>query len=122
MDVDRKRVVAGLSTVDGRCLWIGMLLVSGRYVTGFWITVKTKAIMPLIHDGCVRQYYRVDKREIHYLKFILEGYDGLAVMRTVDSEAGSVVLHVAPGCEQDVSAIVDDLKGHIRIEASKPGQ
>ena len=74
------------------------------------------------HEGCIQQYYRVDRREIHYLKFILEGYDGLAVMRTIDPQAGLVVLHIPPGCEKDVDAILEDLKGHIRIEASKPAQ
>jgi len=84
--------------------------------------VSYQPITPWRHEGCLRQYYRVDRREIHYLKFILEGYDGLAVMRTVDPQAGLVVLHVPPGCEKDVNAILDDLKGHIRIEASKPAR
>lgn len=79
-------------------------------------------IPPWMYRACVRLYYRVDRREIHYLKFILEGYDGLAVMRTVDPQAGLVVLHVPEGCENDVRAIVDDLKGHIRIEASEVAQ
>ena len=50
------------------------------------------------------------------MKFVLEGYDGVAVMRTVDPQAGLVVLHVAPGCGKDVDAIIDDMKGSIRIE------
>ena len=81
---------------------------------------NNQAIRPWTHEGCLRQYYRVDRREIHYLKFILEGYDGLAVMRTVDPLAGLVVLHVPAGCEKDVDAIVDDLKSHMRIEALRP--
>jgi hypothetical protein len=76
--------------------------------------------MPQTDEGCLKQYLRIDRREIHYLKFILEGYDGLAVMRTVDSQAGLVVLYMPPGCEKDVNAILDDLKNHIRIEAWKP--
>ena len=75
-------------------------------------------MMASIEHECMRQYYRVDRREIHFLRFILEGYDGLAVMRTVDPETGVVVLYVAPGCENDVSAIIDDLKRDIRIECS----
>jgi hypothetical protein len=52
------------------------------------------------------------------LKFILEGYDGVAVIKTVDSHAGVVVIHVAPGCEYEVNAIIDDLKRDIRIETA----
>jgi hypothetical protein len=76
--------------------------------------------MALIARACFRRYYRIDRRQIHYLKFILEGYDGVAVMRTVDSQAGLVVIHVAPGCEYEVNAIIGDLKRHIRIETVKP--
>ena len=40
----------------------------------------------------------------------------MAVMRTINPEAGLVILHVAPGCETEVAAIIDDLKKHVRIE------
>jgi hypothetical protein len=74
--------------------------------------------LALIAEACLRRYYRIDRRQIHYLKFILEGYDGVAVMRTVDSQAGLVVIHVAPGCEFEVNAIIDSLKRQIRIETT----
>jgi hypothetical protein len=76
--------------------------------------------MPLGARQCIMRYYRIDRREIHYLKFVLEGYDGVAVMRTLDPQAGLVVLHVAPGCEDVVDTIIDDLKGCIRIEGAGP--
>ena len=75
--------------------------------------------MVLIANACSRIYFRIDRRQIHYLKFILEGYDGMAVMRTLDSQAGLVVIHVAPGCEYVVNAIIGDLKNDIRMETSK---
>ncbi|MBW2108133.1 MAG: DUF4911 domain-containing protein [Deltaproteobacteria bacterium] len=65
---------------------------------------------------CVKKWYRIDRREIHYLRFVLEGYDGLAVLRTVDPDKGLVVVHAAPGCEDDVAAIVDDLGAQLKIE------
>ena len=63
-----------------------------------------------------KRCYRVDRREIAYLKFILEAYDGLAVVSTLDSQAGVVVVHIAPGCEQDVEKIVADLSRDIMME------
>ncbi|UCD88347.1 MAG: DUF4911 domain-containing protein [Desulfobacterales bacterium] len=45
----------------------------------------------------VRRYYRIDRRQIHFLKFVLEGYDGVAVLRTIDPSEGLVVLHIGPG-------------------------
>ena len=67
-----------------------------------------------------KRYYRVDRREIAYLRFILEAYDGLAVVSTVDPEAGILVLHIAPGCEPDVEIILQDLKREIMMEPAQP--
>ncbi len=67
---------------------------------------------------CGTRYYRIDRRQVHLMKFVLEGYDGLAVMRTVDPRQGLVALHIPPGCEADVDMIIEDLRGHMRIEAA----
>jgi hypothetical protein len=67
-----------------------------------------------------KKYYRIDRREIAYLRFILEAYDGIAVVSTLDSNAGFVVIHIAPGCEQDVEMILQDLKRSIMLEPAQP--
>ena len=64
----------------------------------------------------VKRYYRVDRGQIHFLKFILEGYDGVAVLRTIDPQEGLVVLQIGPGCQSVVDMIIEDLERHIRIE------
>lgn len=64
----------------------------------------------------IKKYYRVDRREISFLKFILEAYDGLAILTTVDSKKGIVVINIAPGCEADVKMILQDLKQNVMIE------
>ena len=67
-----------------------------------------------------KRYYRVDRREIAYLRFILEAYDGLAVVSTLDPEAGIIVLRISPGCEPDVERILQDLKRYIMMEPAQP--
>ena len=64
----------------------------------------------------IKRYYRVDRREIAFIKFIFEAYDGIAVLETLDPVAGIVVFHIAPGCERDVEAILQDLNKEIVIE------
>jgi hypothetical protein len=64
--------------------------------------------------------YRIDRRRIGYLRFLLEGYDGIAVLETLDPAAGTVVLHVAPGCEPDVRALMDALKGEFPMTRLAP--
>lgn len=63
-----------------------------------------------------KQLYRVDRRQISMIRFIFEAYEGLAVVTTVDPTDGVVSLSVAPGCEDTVKIIMDDLARDILIE------
>lgn len=65
-----------------------------------------------------KRYYRVDRSEIAYLRFIFEAYDGIAVVKTVDARKGIIVLHVAPGCDNDVDDVLQDLKKEIMIQSA----
>jgi hypothetical protein len=64
----------------------------------------------------IKKKYRVDRREIYFLKNILEAYDGIAMFTTVDPEQGIVMLHISPGCEADVDALLQNLKKDMMIE------
>ncbi len=64
----------------------------------------------------IQKYFRVDRREICFLRYIFEACDGIAVMTTIDPQAGFVRLHISPGCEEDVGIIIQDLKKSIMIE------
>lgn len=63
-----------------------------------------------------KQLYRVDRRQISMIRFILEAYEGLSVVTTVDPTAGVVSLSVAPGCEDTAKTIMEDLARDILIE------
>jgi hypothetical protein len=67
----------------------------------------------------IKRYYRVDRREIAFIKFIVEAYDGIAVLETLDPIAGIVVFHIAPGCKRDIDALLEDLKKEILIEPAQ---
>ena len=64
-----------------------------------------------------KRYYRVDRREIAFLRFIFEACDGIAVLQTIDAPKGLIVLHVAPDCDKDVEYIMQNLKKEIMIES-----
>ena len=63
-----------------------------------------------------KRHYRVDRREIAFVKFILEAYGGLATVKTLDPQAGLLEFQIAPGCEQDVEMILEDLQSSIMME------
>ncbi len=63
-----------------------------------------------------KKYYRVDRREIAFLKFIFEAYNGMVILTTLDVKTGLVIFRIAPGCEPDVEMILQELKKNIMIE------
>lgn len=61
-------------------------------------------------------YYRVDRRQINFVRFIFEAYEGIAVVTTLDAAKGHIGLAVAPGCQEMAVRIMEDLGRQIRIE------
>lgn len=63
-----------------------------------------------------KQYYRVDRREIAFLKFIFEAYDGVALLTTMDPARGIIALCIAPQCQEQVAEILQELKKEVTIQ------
>ena len=68
---------------------------------------------------CSKKYYRVDRRKIALMKFTLEAYDGVGLLSTVDPLSGLVVIHIPPGRDAEIEAIISDLKNDILIEPAE---
>jgi len=51
--------------------------------------------------------------DIAYLKFILESYEGIGVMRTIDRTKALVVLMIAADFLDDARAILDSLRAEV---------
>ena len=66
------------------------------------------------------RYFRVRREDIAYLKFIIESYEGMAVIRTKDPYEAIVELMVAPGWEKDIEEILEGLRKEIPIESLNP--
>jgi len=67
----------------------------------------------------IKQVFRVDRREICYLRFTLESYDGMAVVSTIDPYKAYIEIRISPGCEDIVSEILDSLREKEGIEIVK---
>lgn len=52
---------------------------------------------------------RVARRDIAYVKFVIESYEGVAVTRTLDPARGEIVVLAAPDFLPDVRRIVAGL-------------
>jgi hypothetical protein len=59
---------------------------------------------------------RLRRKDIAYFKFIIESYEGMAVVRTQDPSEAVVELMVAPGWEEDVEEVLAGLQKEIPME------
>ncbi len=62
------------------------------------------------------RYFRVRREDIAYFKFIIESYEGMAVVRTKDPHEAIVELMVAPGWEKDLEQVLAGLREEMPIE------
>ncbi|ETR72178.1 MAG: hypothetical protein OMM_07664 [Candidatus Magnetoglobus multicellularis str. Araruama] len=62
-----------------------------------------------------KQLFRIHRNHICFVRFILEAYDGIALMRTLDAKKGIVEIMTAPGCADEVDEILVDLRHQIPI-------
>ncbi len=64
----------------------------------------------------VKIHFKVEKSSIGYFRQIIEAYDNLAVMSTVDLDAGVVALFVSPFCKEELLKITKALSRTIPID------
>ncbi|MEW5723790.1 MAG: DUF4911 domain-containing protein [Thermodesulfobacteriota bacterium] len=57
----------------------------------------------------------IDRGKIAWLRFVLESYEGLALLRTLDPQAGRVVLLIGRGAEAETAGLLDALEEEIGL-------
>ncbi|MBE9547439.1 MAG: DUF4911 domain-containing protein [Proteobacteria bacterium] len=60
-------------------------------------------------SGVVEKYLKLDRKDISYLQFIIESYEGLATVTTVDKNTAIVRLSIMPDFVSDIDKILNDL-------------
>lgn len=68
----------------------------------------------------VQIYTKVNPKDMAFLKFIVESYEGLAVLRTVDPKEGIIEWMVAPDLVDQAEELIDCLRDEIPIEPISP--
>jgi hypothetical protein len=58
----------------------------------------------------IRILINIDKKDIVYLNSIIDSYEGLAIMRTVDRKNGNVVIYTTEKNEDTVMNLLNSLK------------
>jgi len=60
----------------------------------------------------------IDRKEICFLQWIIESYDGMASVRTINPEKGEIEISISPGCKEEVFSLINYLKeeGSIHVK------
>lgn len=70
----------------------------------------------------LKSYYNLPRRQIGYLRFILESYDGLAFVRTLDNRQALVEIAYPASRREDVQALLGSLAEECTMTAVAPPQ
>lgn len=61
-------------------------------------------------------FYRVARKDLVLLKFILEAYEGMSTMSTVDKAAGIVRISIPAGFVADMESLLAALSGTFQLQ------
>jgi len=61
----------------------------------------------------IQKTYRINRKDISYLKFLLESYEGIAVSRTLDDRIAIVELMIALGFYSTFQGLMKDVSGEM---------
>ena len=68
-----------------------------------------------MHTDSIQWKIEVDKKDIAYIVSIFDGYENLAVVRTLDASSGLIELLVSPDYLEDTRKLIDALSKEIPI-------
>ena len=66
-----------------------------------------------MHSDSIQWQIEVDKKDIAYIVSIFEGYDHLAVVRTIDPARGLIELMISPDFLEDTRKLIEALAKEI---------
>lgn len=79
--------------------------------------------MDSIPRNCIVRHILISPSEIHFLRFIVEAYEGIGVVTTLDSALGLLQLSIAPGCEEEIDCILKEEEDRLQprsVTLSRP--
>jgi hypothetical protein len=71
-----------------------------------------------MNDSFRKRCFRIDRSNIAYLRFILEGYDGLVFLRTLDPRVALVEVAYPASCRLDAESLLAALADECAMSAS----
>ncbi|MBW1650024.1 MAG: DUF4911 domain-containing protein [Deltaproteobacteria bacterium] len=63
----------------------------------------------------IKRYYYINKKNIYFLKFLLEACEGIATFETINAKKGIILLYIACGALNEFDMLINELKKDFTI-------
>ena len=64
----------------------------------------------------IKKYFKLKRKDIALVQFIIEGYEGMATVTTIDPHTAKIQISIIPDFILDMSAVIKDLKNKYKME------
>ncbi|PKN10529.1 MAG: hypothetical protein CVU72_00900 [Deltaproteobacteria bacterium HGW-Deltaproteobacteria-7] len=64
----------------------------------------------------ITKWFKLKTSDITLVQFIIEGYEGLATVSTIDPKEAIIQVLIMPDFLEEMEGILDDLKGRFLME------
>ena len=64
----------------------------------------------------IKKYFKLKRKDIAFVQFIIEGYEGMATVTTIDPHTAIIQISIIPDFISDMSAVIKDLKNKYKME------
>jgi hypothetical protein len=64
----------------------------------------------------IKKYFKLQRKNIALVQFIIEGYGEMATVTTMDSRAAVIRISIIPDFDSDMIDIIDHLKDKYKME------
>ncbi len=67
----------------------------------------------MMNTDLIEIYLRIQREDVALIKFVLESYEGIGIVRTIDRKKATVVVLAMPDLIDHVRAVLESLHEHM---------
>lgn len=64
----------------------------------------------------IKKYFQIDRKYIVTVQFIIEGYEGMATVTTIDSQKAIIQISIMPDYISDIDGLLEYMKYKYKIK------
>jgi hypothetical protein len=64
----------------------------------------------------IKKWFKLKRRDIAPVQFIVEGYEGMATVTTIDSHAAIIQISIMPNFIKEITGVMESLKNKYQLE------